>query len=165
MKTIITGLLLLLSSSTFAQELAAPENPLQPFEFLIGGAWVTQTTYQTFEWGLNKQAVYSELFFVEGDSLVKSGEMTWFWHPGEKKIKGYAHSTNMAMNFFEYETTFENPREMRNIFYAWGGNFDGIPQYETLIFIDENEYKWTSYDRVGDKLEPGLSITFRRELK
>lgn len=163
MKYLLSLFVLCFSQITLAQTSEENTNPLQPFEFLIGGTWTTPSTRQTFEWGLNHQAVYSELFFVQGDSLVKSGEMTWFWHPGEKKIKGFAHSINMAMSFFEYETEFESPTEMRNTFYAWGGNYDGIPQYERLLFIGEDEYKWTSFERKGDNLEPGISITFKRE--
>ena len=91
---------LFIATSAVAQDQMNSDNPLAPFEFLVGGAWTTNTTYQTFEWGLNKQAVHSKLYFIEGDSLIKSGEITWFWHPGEEKIKGYGQSINVEMNFF-----------------------------------------------------------------
>ena len=163
MKYVILCFGLLISSSVLAQQTENTANPLQPFEFLIGGEWKTTTTTQTFSWGFNKQSVVSELYFTDGDSVRLTGKITWFWHPGEKTIKGYGHSVEMAMNFFDYSTAFESPTVMFNTFYGYGGTADGIPQYEKLEFIGENEYKWTYFNKVLDELKPAYGLTFKRE--
>lgn len=162
-RIILIGVMAVGTGSVRAQSQIEPENPLQPFEFFIGGAWVSETTYQTFEWGVGKLSVKSKLYFLEGDKKTLVGEITWFWHPGENKIKGYGHAINMAMNFFEYTTKFESPTVMMNTFYAYGGQYDGVAQHEKLEFINQNEYLWTYYNKMKDELLPAYSRTFRRE--
>mgnify|MGYP004089725151 CR=1 FL=1 len=46
--------LFVLSSGLFVQTENNTANPLQPFEFLVGGVWASATTIQTFEWGIGQ---------------------------------------------------------------------------------------------------------------
>lgn len=155
--------LLLLPYSSKAQEVAETQtNPLAPFEFLVGGTWSSTTTLQTFEWGVGNQSVISNLYFTDADSAKLVGEITWFWHPGKQEIKGYGTSIEMAMNFFDYTTFFDSPKVMRNEFFGYGGSVDNLKQYETLEFINDDQYLWTYYNLVAGELKPAYSLTFSR---
>ncbi len=143
--------------------LAQDSNPLQPFEFLIGGEWSTETTVQIFEWGVGEQSVHSKLYFIAGKDTTLSGEITWFWHPELNIIKGYGHLLSDQISFFDYSTEFSDPRRMNNSITGFGRNNLKIPIIESIEFIGENQYRWTMYERVLDELKPGGSIVFNRK--
>ena len=64
-------------------------NPLNDFAPLVGGEWHLEGSYQVFEWGVGKKSIRSSSYFlVDGEKKVVA-EGYWFWHPGEKQIKGY----------------------------------------------------------------------------
>lgn len=157
----------IITSSAYAQELSqdSTSNQLQYFEHLVGGVWEADRTRQTFEWGIGQKSVVSKLYFTDADSLKLVGEITWFWHPGEKKIRGYGTSIDMAMDFFDYTTVFESPYKMLNTFMGYGGQIEGVPQLETLEFIEEDKYLWTYFNREGNEFVPAYSITFLRKNK
>lgn len=139
------------------------ENPLQHFEFLVGGEWRTPTTLQTFEWGVGKQSIHSKLFIINGADTTLNGEITWFWHPGMKTIKGYGNLLNQHINFFDYSTEFTDPRRMNNSIIGYGGSAEGVNIIESLEFIGTDKYRWTMYNRVLDELKPAMSAMFTRE--
>lgn len=165
MKTTVLLFLFILTTSLSAQETNTDslQNPLQNFEFLVGGTWESSNTLQTFEWGVGEKSVISKLYFTNDDSLKLVGEITWFYHPGLKAIKGYGTSIGMEMDFFDYTTSFENPKKMVNTFLGYGGHIDGAQQLETLEFIDTNKYLWTYFNRDGLEFSPAYSITFNRK--
>jgi hypothetical protein len=158
-KILLAVFLTVLNVSLYAQN----EEPLQPFEFLVGGVWASNSTIQTYEWGVGQQTVYSKLYFVEADTARLAGEITWFWHPGEQKIKGFGHLPDGNISFFDYTTEFESPKIMVNRFYGYGGSADGVLQYEKLEFLNDREYLWTYYNEVAGELQPAYSITFIKQ--
>ncbi len=160
---LVSGIFLFEGAQAQEQEADSTGNPLQNFEFLIGGAWTADRTHQTFEWGVGEKSVVSKLYFTNDDTLKLVGEITWFWHPGLKQIKGYGTSIEMQMDFFDYTTVFEAPTKMVNTFMGYGGHIDGVPQLETLEFVDEDKYLWTYYNKQGLEFHPAYSITFRRK--
>lgn len=161
MKKLIFSLALLLLVPTFTQ--AQESNPLQPFEFLIGGTWSTETTVQTFEWGVGQKSVHSKLYFINAADTTLNGEITWFWHPGEQAIKGYGHLLSDQISFFDYSTEFENPRWMNNQVVGFNNQPNGVNIFESIEFIGDDEYRWTMYSRVLDELKPEISIVFNRK--
>ena len=165
MKILFFATLLFSSNLIYGQNVTADNstNPLQYFEFLIEGFWETNTTRQTFEWGIGEKSVVSKLYFTNSDSLKLVGEITWFWHPGLNAIKGYGTSIEMEMDFFDYTTSFESPTRMVNTFSGYGGQFDGVQQLETLEFIGEDKYIWTYYNKEGLEFAAAYSITFLRK--
>lgn len=168
MKIFTLLFLFFFTTPLFAQEAkvdSLTSNPLEHFDFLVGGTWTSNTTQQTFAWGIGKKSIISKLYFIntENNDLKLVGEINWFWHPGLEQIKGYGTSIDMAMDFFDYTTTFENPNKMLNTFMAYGGEFNGVQQLETLEFIDTNKYKWTYFNKVMDEFRPSYSITFQRK--
>tara|TARA_R110000868_G_scaffold410693_8_gene699923 strand:- start:4776 stop:5279 length:504 start_codon:yes stop_codon:yes gene_type:complete len=164
MKFLFLVTLLIFSTNLKAQDTQSDSssNPLQNFEFLVGGTWETNNTQQTFEWGIGEKSIVSKLYFTNNDSLKLVGEITWFWHPGLKAIKGYGTSIEMEMDFFDYTTSFETPTKMVNTFIGYGGHVDGVQQLETLEFIDNDKYLWTYYEKKGLEFNASYSITFRR---
>ncbi|MGH8130764.1 MAG: hypothetical protein ACRES3_07915 [Steroidobacteraceae bacterium] len=50
-------------------------------------------------------------FIVEGKPKLVS-EGAWFWHPGEKQIKGVFTAIDMPVVFFDYTTRFEANKMM-----------------------------------------------------
>ena len=168
MKILSFLFLFVFSSALSAQEAqidSTMSNPLEHFEFLVGGTWTSNTTQQTFEWGVGKKSIISKLYFTDTETEEPKlvGEINWFWHPGLELIKGYGTSIDMAMDFFDYTTTFETPTKMLNTFMAYGGEFNGVQQLETLEFFDTNKYKWTYFNRVMDEFRPSYSIIFERK--
>lgn len=159
------SLFLVLLSATAVKAQTDSENPLQPFEFLIGGAWTTPTTYQVFEWGIDEKSVKSRLYFIEDDTLRQVGDLAWFWHPGLQQIRGYGTATDMGIDIFDYNTSFENPKRLLNIFTAFGRKGNGTTQMEALDFIDENHYTWTYYNIIDGEASPAYSFTFERKDK
>ena len=156
---ILLVILLTTQSKSNAQEV----NPLQPFEFLVGGVWSTETTVQIFEWGVGQQSVHSKLYFIaEGDTSL-SGEITWFWHPGLQMIKGYGHLLSNQISFFDYSTEFTDPKRMNNSIIGYNAQGNEIPVIESIEFVGNDQYRWTMYDRVLDELKPQLSIVFNRK--
>ncbi|MBO6794320.1 MAG: hypothetical protein JJ895_10455 [Balneolaceae bacterium] len=138
-------------------------NPLQYFEFLVGGEWRTPTTIQTFEWGIGKKSIHSKLYIINNADTTLNGEITWFWHPGMKTIKGYGNLLNQHIDFFDYSTEFTDSRRMNNSIVGYGGSADGVNIIESLEFIGEDQYRWTMYNRVLDQLQPAMSAMFTRE--
>ncbi len=155
----IIAFCLFLASSSNAQV----TNPLQPFEFLVGGEWSTPTTVQTFEWGVGNQTVHSKLYFINATDTVLTGEISWFWHHGEEKIKGFGHLLSDQISFFDYSTEFTDSNRMNNSIVGYNQQGQALNIIESIEFLDTDEYRWTMYDRVLDELKPQLSITFTRK--
>jgi hypothetical protein len=118
-----------------AQQPAA--DPLAPFERLVGGQWHLEGSYQEFEWGLGRRSVKSRGYFmVDGKPRLVS-EGVWFWHPGEKQIKGVFTAIDMPVVFFDYTTPFEKDR-MVNDLRAYGPRGNETAYVETWEFTDES---------------------------
>jgi hypothetical protein len=143
-------------------EKAAPDQ-LQPFERLIGGQWVFESgdAYHVFEWGLARRSVRSRSYFVtpEGDKLVSEG--TWFWHPGEQAIKGYATAIEMGIDVFEYTTRFEGDVAIHDL-RAWGLMAGDSPLLETWTFTDSDHYRWELSEDPGDGFRPSMAGDYER---
>lgn len=138
MKTILVSIFAILSTSVFAQ------NPLQSFESIIGGEWwLGEESYQTFEWGVGNLSVKGESYFVINGEHVKVSDGEWFYHPGENKIRGFFNAKNMPINFFDYETSFDDKGNMINSIIGFGSMGNGLTFHETWEFTSENSFIWT----------------------
>ncbi|NNF36357.1 MAG: hypothetical protein HKN68_19800, partial [Saprospiraceae bacterium] len=97
MKNIILLLCLLMATINVSSQITtdAKMSPLSGFESYIGGEWQFGETYQVFEWGIGKKSVKSRSYFILNGEPTLTSEGLWFWHPGEKIIKGYFTAVNM----------------------------------------------------------------------
>jgi len=123
---------------------SASADPLAPFARLIGGKWYLGETSQVFEWGVGKKIIISSSYFVsdKGEKLVSQGN--WFWHPGEKQLKGYFVAIDMPVAFFDYTTRFEG-NKMINALKSYTPKGKLETYSEIFEFTSDNEYQWTLY--------------------
>ena len=119
-------------------------HPLEQFNKFIGGEWHMDGSYQVFQWGVGKKSIIAQSYFIiNGESTLVS-EGSWFWHPGEKKIRGYFTAVQMPVELFDYTVSFEG-----NTMVCELRSFDPsgtISEYiETWEFTDVDHYNWTLY--------------------
>jgi len=161
---IVTGTLLLatqLHSQSAGMEQAA-SNPLDPFERLIGGQWHLEGGYQAFEWGVGRRSVKAQSYIiVEGKSQLVS-EGIWFWHPGEKQIKGVFTAIDMPVVFFDYTTRFEK-NKMVNDLSSYGENGIETLYVETWDFTDDKHYMWRLMTKTPMGLQDVMSGTYSKK--
>jgi hypothetical protein len=143
----------LISNIIYSQEMNKKEtnesNPLSSFERLIGGEWHLQGNYQTFAWGVGKLSVKSESYFIVGGEPHKVSEGVWFWHPMEKKIKGYFTAINMPVELFDYTAFFEGNTMISELkSYSSDGKEDKY--LETWEFTDDNSFEWSLFSKSID---------------
>jgi hypothetical protein len=141
---------------------AAPGNPLAPFERMIGGQWHIPTTYQTVEWGVDKKSVVARAYLTtdRGDKLVSEG--MWYWHPGEKAIKGHFVAVGMGIDLFEYTTRFEGDR-MINYLVTYGSDGARHEYEETWDFRGDDEIVWTLWSQTPDGPRKEMGDTYKRK--
>lgn len=136
------------------------DNPLAPFDRLVGGRWVADDgTYSVYSWGLGHQSIKVEMYFViEGNDVLVS-EGLWFWHPGEKKIRGYHTAVEMPVNFFDYVTEWEGDTMVNRLvsYGEMGGDY-----LETWAFSDADTYVWTLLQGPEGQEQRVMGGTWRR---
>ena len=136
--------LFLIPFIVFFYSTAYAQNPLQNFEAIIGGEWwLGDDSFQTFEWGVGELSVRATGYLVLEGKAVKNSEGEWFYHPGDKKIRGFFTAQNMPITFFDYETTFDEDGNMINTIVGYGFNSVRLTYHETWEFISENTFNWT----------------------
>ena len=140
-----------------------PEKQLTPFTKLIGGEWHLGDSYQIFEWGVGKLSVNSKNYFVVEGSPKLVAEGSWFWHPGEKALKGYFTAVGMPAVLFVYTTEFET-NKMINMLITYTAEGKREAYTEVWEFVDEDSYNWTLYS--GDAEETKIMEgTYRRKIQ
>lgn len=147
-------------SGSVAQTDAGDTNPLQPFERLIGGDWYLENSYQTFTWGIGKKSVHGKSFAeIEGEYRLV-GEGFWFYHPGEKSIRGYFTGVGMGIDLFEYVTRWEGD-VMKSDLEAYGkveGSFE-----EEWVFTGKDTFVWALYQTKADNRMKVMGGTYERK--
>jgi len=137
-------------------------NPLAPFERLIGGQWHLDGSYSEFEWGLGRLSVSTHSYFiVEGEPKLVS-EGIWFWHPGEKSIKGAFTAIDMPVVFFDYTVRFEGNKMVTDLV-AFDAEGNEAAYVETWEFTDETHYVWKLLSETPDGLQEVMGGTYERK--
>ena len=137
-------------------------NPLAPFERLVGAQWHLEGSYQEFEWGVGNRSVRSRSYFVvEGKPKLVS-EGIWFWHPGEKQIKGTFTAIDMPVVFFDYTTRFEGSK-MVNDLRSYDANGSETAYVETWDFIDDMQYVWKLMKKTPEGLQEVMGATYSKK--
>jgi hypothetical protein len=151
-------LLVLLVPSLCIAELAGP---LSPFSKLIGGKWESEGTYQTFHWGVGQASVIARSFFIVEGKAMPVSEGSWYWHPGEQRIRGHFTAINMPVSLFDYTTTFVEDT-MRNDIRAYDKAGNETRYEEVWAFTSDHEYVWSLYRVADTGKELEMSATYRR---
>lgn len=149
---------LLLTAQEAGEE--AP-NPLAPLERLIGGEWHMQGTYQVFEWGVGKNAIFTRQYQqTEGEpELIGQGMM--YYHPGDKTVKGTFVAVGMGIDLFDYSSVVLEENKLTahlTTYGAMAGEFE-----ETWEFTGEDTFAWTLYQKAGDEKSKMMEGTFERK--
>lgn len=136
-------------------------NPLAPFERIIGGQWHLEGSYQEFEWGVGQLSVKARSYFLIDGSPKLVSEGIWFWHPGEKEIKGAFTAIEMPVSFFDYTTRFEDKR-MVNDLRSYGPDGMATVYIETWDFTDDTHFVWKLLSKTPDGLKEEMGGTYTR---
>jgi hypothetical protein len=137
-------------------------SPLAPFGRLIGGQWHLEGSYQEFEWGVGRRSVRARSYFIleRGPKLVSEG--IWYWHPGEKQIRGVFTAIDMPVVFFDYRTRFEGAKMINELssYDLTGGETAYV---ETWDFTDETHFEWKLFRKTPDGLQEEMGGTYARK--
>ena len=136
-------------------------NSLSQFSKLIGGEWHLEESYQVFEWGVGQLSVRSKSYYMINGEPKLVSEGLWFWHPGEKKVKGYFTAIEMPVDFFDYTTTFQG-NKMVNKLKSYTPNGKAENYIETWEFTDKDNYVWTLYSKTDEGKKEVMSGNYRR---
>lgn len=141
---------------------AAQSPRLAGFERLIGGKWQSGDSFHVIEWGFGNKTVTSRSFSVAADgSETLSAEGTWFWHPADQEIVGYAVAVGMPFELMEMRTRFEGDTLISQL-RAINADGSAAEYVESWEFTDADTYAWTLHG--GPDLEAPvlMSSTFTR---
>lgn len=140
---------------------AQSDGPLSPFSKLIGGKWEAGDSYQTFEWGVGQTSVIGKSYFVIDGEATLVSEGSWYWHPGEQKIKGHFTAINMPIALFDYTTTFDGDT-IRNDLRAYDRAGNELRYEELWEFTGNDEYTWTLMRVTESDNTREMSATYQR---
>jgi len=138
------------------------KNPLAPFERIIGGQWHLEGSYQEFEWGVGKQSVTSKSYFVIAGTPRLVSEGFWFWHPGEKRIKGIFTAIDMQIVLFDYTTRFEGDKMVSDL-KTYDAKGDESVYLETWEFTDDAHYVWKLMTETPDGRQEVMGGTYEKK--
>ena len=162
---LILPVLLLIQCSwapLFSQGQDRYADELESFSRLIGGEWHLENTYQVFTWGVGKRSLHAESYAMSEGTPKLVSQGSWFWHPGEKHIKGYFTAIEMSVALFEYTTRFEG-NTMINELTAYSEDGQVSNYVETWEFTASDTFQWTLYMETGDKSSKLMEGTYRRK--
>ncbi len=141
---------------------AQGEHPLKGFEKIVGGVWQLGAAEQEFTWGVGKKAVDSRSYMVVDGKRKLVAEGMWYWHDGEKKIKGIFVAIDMPASVFEYETEFQD-HVMHNTLATYDVKGNKSIHTETWTFIDANSYDWALYQEQDGQQVKQMGGQFTRK--
>lgn len=136
-------------------------DPLAPFARLMGGQWHLGGSYQEFEWGVGRQSVKSRGYFLVGGEPKLVSEGIWFWHPGQKQIKGYFTAIDMPVVFFDYTTRFEKDKMISEL-RSYGLKGNETAYVETWEFKDDKHYVWKLFRQTPEGMKEEMGGTYTK---
>ena len=148
-----------LLATTAAAEPA--DNPLASFAGFVGGRWYLEDSYMELEWGVGQRSVSARSYFtVNGESKLVS-EGFWYWHPGERRIRGTFTAIDMPVVLFLYMARFEGDTMIGDLV-AYGPNGKETKFVETWKLEDEARFTWKLSSETPDGQELSMDGTYIR---
>ena len=148
------------SQNAGAQQAAV--DPLTPFERLMGGQWHLEGSYQEFEWGVGRRSVRARSYFLVDRKPKLVSEGIWFWHPGEKQIKGVFTAIDMPVVFFDYTTRFEGSK-MVNDLRSYSAKGTEKVYVETWDFTDDTHFVWKLLKKTPEGFSEEMGGTYTKK--
>ena len=141
-------------------EEAHPE--LAPMARLIGGDWyLGDDSYHTFSWGVGRESIVASSYWVTPEEERLVAQSTFFHHPGEGVVKGFAVARDMGIAVFEYEIRAQGDTLLMDL-NAFGPAAMEGPMRETWVFTDVDHYVWTLWQDGEDGWEEVMGGTYER---
>jgi hypothetical protein len=136
----------LLGSPASAEPGTPADNPLDGFEHVIGGTWVTDGSEHTFEWGPGRKYVVASTYFIgESGERELVGQGFWYWDPAAETIKGISLAIDMPFHVMEMRTRFEGHRLISDL--TTIGEDGALGTYvETWDFTGPDTYAWSLHE-------------------
>ena len=133
-------------------------NPLEGFTWLIGKEWKSGNTIQTFDWGIDRLTVKSKSYRKNGTEKTLVAEGHWFWHPEEKKIRGFFTATGMPFYMIESEAEIRGKSIIHSLkTYSKGAG----AQYWVEVFESKSSsYEWKLFMGKSATGNPVMTDTF-----
>ncbi len=151
---VVTALLILAPLMPRAQAATAGSSAttaaeaLAPFTRFIGGRWQLGNSYQEYRWGLDKQSVQVSGFVIQNGQPRMVSQGHWYWHPGEKQIRGMFFAVDMPVWLFDYQARFTGntlkasltayDKDNRATRYQEHWRFSGPDSYQWQLFSQNN---------------------------
>ena len=163
MKRVIITFLLVVFAFTLnnAQEIDST-NALHVFDKLVDGKWEYDGGYQTYEWGVGNLSIIAKNYSVKDGEETLISEGYYFYHPGEKVIKGYFTAINMPIFFFDYTTKFVDDKIVSNLT-AYSNDGKPAKYTEILHLKDKNYITWDLLVDTKDGKQKIMSGEYRRK--
>lgn len=136
-------------------------NPLEPFDRLVGGEWHLEGSYHVFRWGFDKRSVSALTYRLTDGEPELVGDGGWFWHPGEKTIRGFLFAEGMGIDVFEYASRWEGDAFISDLV-TYGSEGSEGHYEERWEFSGPDTYNWSLWARTDAGLEKAMSGTFQR---
>jgi hypothetical protein len=134
---------------------------MAPFARWIGGEWHMQGTIHTFEWGLDRRSVRFQTWFEVAGERTHVAEGVWFWHPGERSIRGYFTAVDSPADFVEATTLLTVDRMVSDLL-AHTADGGRTQQRETWEFDGDDRCEWALFVRHDDHFEKAQGGVFER---
>jgi hypothetical protein len=160
--TVVAATFFVPSTLAGSQESGSTPNPLAAFERFIGGQWHFGPSYHEFEWGVGRRSVRSRSYFVIDGKGKLVSEGLWYWHPGEKKIRGVFTAIEMPVVFFDFTTRFEGNQMVSDI-ESYDAKGNAAAYVETLDFVDDTHYEWKLLKKTPEGLKEEMSGTYSKK--
>ena len=138
-------------------EPAPAESPMEGMARLVGGAWKIGPLTHVFEWGIGRHTLLARSYDGAGNL---ASEARWFWHPGEKTIRGYSIDAS-GENLAEMTTTVEGDT-MTNVLVFSNPERSGDTFVGEWVFVGPDRYDWTLYKKTETGSEKQFEATGTR---
>lgn len=135
---------------------------LAGFERLVGGRWHLGNGFLAFEWGPGRNSVRAKGYASAGGAEKIVSEGHWFWHPGERQIRGYITAIDMPVELFDFTTRFEGDRAVSDLV-AFDANGTRAEYVETWEFLDAERYEWILWSKTPDGPKEIMRGTYTRQ--
>jgi hypothetical protein len=152
LRWILTPLLCLLATAPHGAVLPVSaqsiESPVSALERLVGGRWyIGDDSYHVFSWGVGRQSVIGEAYFLMpgGETLVS--QTTFFYHPGRETLVAFGVAVEMGIDVFEYTSIEARGDTLVLELTAYGSQAPEGTQRETWTFTDDDHYEWVLWAR------------------
>ena len=123
----------------------ANPGPSRRFARLVGGEWHIGPLSHVFEWGIGRRTVHARSYDEAGEL---ASELRWFYHPGEKAIRGYSVDASGAF-FAELTTRFEGDTLSNELVMIDAAGAETTYSAE-WVFTDDDHYEWTLWAETAE---------------